>query len=280
MAKGPRTVLTLPDGIAAHWDLPDSRPEALGGGYHNDVFRVGEVVVRIEECEPVSAAWEHELLAWLAPEVPEIALPLPGRDGSTFLALDRGVASVLPFVEGEPQAGLAAAELLARVHRRGAAWPALRERPGRPSYSDLDWERNDWWNWSIVPKPRELVRAFEHTRAWVASEPSLARTPIHGDPAQQNFLWRGGRIAGVIDWEWARVDWPAIELAFAAWTFTEHDVRKFAHAYLSAGGPGEPELLDEGRRLQLLVNALYSLTRDGAGSDWVNYLLAELRELE
>ena len=279
MAKGPRTVLTLPDGIAAHWDLPHSQPETLGGGYHNDVFRVGEVVVRIEERRPASTAWEHELLAWLAPEVPEIALPLPARDGSTFLAFGDRVASVLPFVEGEPEAGLAAADLLARVHRRGAAWPALRERPGRPSYSDLDWERNDWWDWTIVPKPPELVRAFEHTQAWLASGPSLVRTPIHGDPAQQNFLWRGGRIAGVIDWEWARVDWPAVELALAAWAFSPDDPAMFAGAYAAAGGPGEPEAMEEGRRIDLVANTLYSFTRGHVDGSWENYLLAELREL-
>jgi hypothetical protein len=50
-------------------------------------------------------------------------------------------------------------------------------------------------------------------------------------------------------------------------------------AHVAAGGPGEPDALAEGRRLQLLVNALYSLTRGGAGSPWVDYLLAELRGL-
>ena len=205
--------------------------------------------------------------------------PLQAADGSTFLAAHDRVLSVVPFVEGEPSTGLAAADLLARIHVRGAGWPQRRERPGRPSYAGLDWECNDWWDWSLVPKPRELVRAFEHTRAWIASAPPLSVVPVHGDSARQNILWRGERIVGVVDWEWARLEWPAIELAAAAWTFAEDDVESFVSAYVAAGGPGEPEVLEEGRRLQLLVNALYSLTRGGAGSAWADYLLAELREL-
>jgi Ser/Thr protein kinase RdoA (MazF antagonist) len=279
VAKGPLKVLTLSDGIAAHWDLPPlANPQPLTGGYHNLVLRAGDVVLRVEARSVESVMWEHELLAWLAAAVPEVVAPTPASDGSTFLAVEGRVVSVLPFVEGEPTAGLDAASLLARIHARGAEWPRGRARPGRPSYADLDWERNDWWDWSIIAKPPELVRAFEHVQAWIASAPPLMVTPVHGDPAKQNVLSRAARIAGVIDWEWARLDWPAIELALAAWTFAELEVQSFVRAYVDAGGPGEPDVLEEGRRLQLLVNALYSLTR-GDDSQWVRYLLGELRRL-
>ena len=280
MAKGPLTVPTLPDGIAAHWNLPPlAAPEPLPGGYHNLVLRSGDVVVRVEERDPESVAWEHELLAWLAPEVPEVVAPLVASNGSTLLVFGTLVFSILPFVDGEPGAGLAAAELFARIHVRAAAWPAVRERLGRPSYADLDWQRNDWWDWAAVPKPPELVRAYDRVRAWIESAPALVVSPVHGDPAQQNVLWRAGRIVGVIDWEWARLDWPALELARAAYAFAEDDVHAFMRAYVDAGGPGEPDVLEEGRRLQLVANALYSLTR-GDDSGWVDYLLAELRSIE
>ena len=60
MAKGRRTVLPLPDGIAAAWDLPpDTVEEALGGGCHNTLFRAGEVVVRIENRPAESVVWEN-----------------------------------------------------------------------------------------------------------------------------------------------------------------------------------------------------------------------------
>lgn len=285
MAKGPRTVLPIPDGIADHWDLERlPEPIPLGGGYHNLVLRAGDVVLRIEEREPASVAWEHELLAWLAPEIPEIVAPIPAPDGSTFLVVGARVVSVLPFVAGGERTGVELAELLARIHSRGSRWPAARPRPGRPAFADLDWERNDWWDWSVVAKPRELVRAFEHTRAWVTSRPPLTVTPVHGDPAHKNLLVRDGAIAGLIDWEWARLDWAAVEVAVAAWTFAEHDPSAFMRAYASAGGPGSSDALEEGRRIQLLTNALYSLTRaaepgSSVDRDWIHHLLSELREL-
>jgi Ser/Thr protein kinase RdoA (MazF antagonist) len=280
VAKGPGTVLTLPDGIAAHWGLPPLvDPLPLVGGYHNLVLRTGDVVLRVELRKPDSVAWEHELLTWLAVEVPEVVAPIPALDGSTFLVAGRHVVSVLPFVAGHHGAGLDAADLLARIHVRGAKWPQARPRPDRPSYADLDWESNDWWDWSVVAKPRVLVRAFDRVRAWVASSPPLAVTPVHGDQAQQNVLSRDGHIAGMIDWEWARLDWPAVELASATWAFAEDDVQAFVRAYVAAGGPGEPEVLTEGRRLHLLANALYSLTRGAADSSWIDYLLAELGRL-
>jgi Ser/Thr protein kinase RdoA (MazF antagonist) len=271
----------LPDGIAEHWDLAGLQEAVpLGGGYHNLVSRAGDLVVRIEQRDIESVVWEHELLAWLAEDIPEVVAPVAAADGSTLLATDGRVVSLLPFVDGTPRGGLEAAELFARIHRRGADWPGARPRPGRPGYADLDWERNDWWDWSVVRKPPELVRAFDRARAWVASAPELVVTPIHGDPAQQNVLWDGRRIAGVLDWEWSRLDWPALELANAALTFAEDDVDGFVAAYVAAGGPGEPDVLEEGIRIFVLANALYSLSRETESDhDWIDCLLAWLREL-
>jgi aminoglycoside phosphotransferase (APT) family kinase protein len=104
-------------------------------------------------------------------------------------------------------------------------------------------------------------------------------TPIHGDPAQQNVLWRHGRIVAVLDWEYARLEWPALELASAAWAFAEDDVDGFVAAYVDAGGPGEPEVFEEGLRIFVLANALYALTRGGENRDWIEFLLNRLREL-
>lgn len=205
MAKEPRTVLPGADGIREHWDLPAlNRLEPLRGGYHTVLLRSGDVVVCIEERDPKSVRWEHELLSWLRPVVPGAPAPIAARDGSTFLVVEDHVVSLLPFVDGEPHGGLAAAELLARVHVRGSTWPQARPRPGRPA---------------------------------------------------------------------------ALELAAAAWSFAEDDPRSFVSAYLDAGGPGEPEAFAEGTRIVVLANALYALTRSGENRDWVEYLLARLRDL-
>jgi len=281
MAKGPGTVALLPDGTREHWDLPaDAEPTPLGGGYHNVLLRVGDVVVRIEEREPESVAWEHELLAWLAPELPEVVLPLRARDGGRYLRVGETTVSVLPYVEGDHTAGLEMADVLARLHRRGATWPDARPRPGRPSYAELDWERNDWWDWTaIAEKPPELVRAFERARAWVESAPPLVVTPIHGDVATQNVVSRSGRVLALLDWEYARLEWAALELSNAAWAFSTDDVDAFVRAYVDAGGPAEPDVLEEGTRIRLLANALYQLSRGVTDRAWLAYLLEQLREL-
>jgi Ser/Thr protein kinase RdoA (MazF antagonist) len=280
-AKGRGTVLPLPDGIAAAWGLPpEAVAEPLGGGYHNTLLRVDDVVVRIEQRAAESVAWEHELLAWLAPAVPEALQPLRSRDGTTYRVVGDTTVSLLPYVEGTHEPTPDLPEILARVHRRGAEWPDARPRPGRPAYADLDWERNDWWDWpAIADKPPELVRAFEHARAWVASAPPLVVTPVHGDLAPQNVLTRGGRVVALLDWEYARLEWPALELANAAWTYSEDDPPRFVAAYVRAGGPGEPDVLHEGIRIRLLANALYALTHSAWNRDWIAYLLARLREL-
>ena len=122
MAKGPGTVLPLPD-VIARWELgPLPEPVPLTGGYHNDVFRLGDAVARVERREPASVAWEHELLAWLAAEVPEVIAPLAAPDGSTLAVVDDRVISLFPFVDGAPATGLAAAPVYARIHARGASW--------------------------------------------------------------------------------------------------------------------------------------------------------------
>jgi Ser/Thr protein kinase RdoA (MazF antagonist) len=273
-AKGPGSVLPLPDGIAAAFGLPDEPAVPLGGGYHNTLLRVGELVVRIEDREPASVAWEHELLAWLAPAVPEIVEPLGYR------VLGSQTVSLWPYVEGTHAGGLELAGVLARVHRRGAEWPDARPRPGRPAYADLDWDRNDWWDWTaIAEKPPELLRAFEQARAWVASAPPLVVTPIHGDVAKQNVLTRDGRVVALLDWEYARLDWPALELANAASTYSEDDPQRFVAAYAAAGGPAEPEAFADGVRIRLVANALYSLTHSPWNRDWIDDLLARIREL-
>jgi Ser/Thr protein kinase RdoA (MazF antagonist) len=270
--------------LVARYDLPTlGDPVPMLGGFHNELLRLDDVVVRIEQREPASVAWEHSLLAFLNKEIPEVVSPLPALDGSTYFVHDGRVVSVCPFVEGTTARRGEGAEVIARIHRRGLEWQAG-QRPGRPAYSELDWEHNDWWDWTIVAKPEGLQRAFARARSFIADAPPLVRGAIHGDPASQNLLEREGRIAGVIDWEYARIEWPALELASAAWSLAPDDPRRFVEEYMDAGGPGEPEILEEGARIWLLSNALHSLTCAAQGrawnSGWVDHVLEQLRQLK
>src|SRR5262249_29178391 len=153
----------------------------------------------------------------------EVLAPLVAVDGSTFYVDDGRVIAVFPFVEGrevreqEPQHRHELPVLLGRLHRRALAWPAGEQRPDVLSIRDRDWECNDWWDWSIVEKSPPLVRAFEELREWVASARVLCVCPIHGDFHAGNLLARAGRIVAVVDWQYARRDWPAFELASVAY---------------------------------------------------------------
>jgi Ser/Thr protein kinase RdoA (MazF antagonist) len=259
MAKGPGTVLRLPDGI----------PERLTGGYTNELLRYDDVVLRLERTTLESACWEQKLLRFLAPQLPEAVVATDGP----VLWEDGRIASVIPFIpgraleRGEPGERRELARLLARLHRVGLEWTGA-QRPGASSWADRDLERNSWWDWAIVDKPPVLVAAYGELVAFLADPPALATGIVHGDVDPANVRVDGGRIVGVVDWEEARLDWPAWELANAAWTTAGEDAGRraaFVEAYVDAGGPGEPELLPQLTRCRLVADVLYSLTSKARG---------------
>ena len=281
MATGRRTVLPLPDGT----------PERLEGGWKNELLRYGEAVLRLERTTLGSARWEHELLRFLAPRVPEAVLPLAGPE-----PWECGrVASLWPWVPGAPldrgdeAQRLALVELLARLHRAGLAWQGG-PRPGVPGYPDLDPVRNRWWDWELVEKPPALIRAYEATRDWLADPPGLALGAVHGDVSRGNLRVREGRIVALLDWEDARLDWPAWELANATWeacragdALDDARAERFLAAYAETGGPGERSAFGPLLRLRLVADVLYSLTSKARGepydSDHVAFLLRALERL-
>jgi Ser/Thr protein kinase RdoA (MazF antagonist) len=255
----------------------------MRGGASGSLLRAGSFAVRVERANPESVAWEHDFVRFLADEIDEVLAPLEGVDGSTFYVDDGRVVSVFPFVDGrevrdrEPEFRHELPVLLARLHLRALAWPVGEQRTEVLSVRDRDWECNDWWDWRIVDKAPPLVRAFEELREWVASARDLCVCPIHGDFHAGNLLARDGRIVAVVDWQYARRDWPAFELASVAcdlaWDETSNAIDaamrdRAVRDYVDAGGPGEPEVLLPMARLETLVTVLFSLTRAARGLSW------------
>jgi Ser/Thr protein kinase RdoA (MazF antagonist) len=289
----------LPEGIAERYglDLP-AFGERLPGGVGAEVIRAGEFVVRVEHADLESVRWEHELLRFLAEEVESVVTPLSTQDGSTFDVADGRVVSVFPFVDGKElrdQRGLFRRELptlLARLHQRAQAWRVTEQRPGMPSIRERNWDRNDWWDWGLVEKSPPLVRAFTELREWVAGVDDLCVCAIHGDFHGGNVLVGDRSIVGIVDWQLARLDWPAFELAGIVWdlswdgkstTIDPVLSEQIIGSYVDAGGPGEPEAVVPLMRLESLVSALFSLTRAARGQDWnrefTQLLMATLDEL-
>jgi Ser/Thr protein kinase RdoA (MazF antagonist) len=261
------------------------------------VFQAGELIVRAERSDPESVGWEHALLRFLAAEIEQVVEPCVALDGSTFFDAGGCVVSVFPFLEGEELSSRETLfrrelpRLLARLHRRAQAWSVTDQRPGMPSVREREWDRNDWWDWSVVEKSAPLVRAFEELRDWVA-DADLRVCAIHGDFHTGNVLVRNARVAGIIDWQYARRDWPALELAGMVWdlcwdgssTRLDPPLRdEVVREYADAGGPGEPEAVEPLMRLESLLSALIALTRAARGQSWdrefTELLVATLDEL-
>jgi Ser/Thr protein kinase RdoA (MazF antagonist) len=143
---------------------------------------------------------------------------------------------------------------------------------------------------SLVEKPSVLVRAYEAVLDWLFDPPALVLGAVHGDAYRGNLLVRDGQIAGPIDWEDARVDWPACELANATWEVCEVGeavdparAKAFLAAYATAGGPGEPEAFEQPLRLRLVADLLDSLASKTRGESYepehVAHLLRALERL-
>jgi Ser/Thr protein kinase RdoA (MazF antagonist) len=276
------SLVAPPADIAAHWGIelgaslePLAPSRAL-------VLRSGAYVIRDAKTSLESVLWEHELLGFLAPRVAEVVAPLTAVDGSTFLAVGDHVISVTPHIAAEladrsaPVVRYEVPRLLARLHRAAAEWPRARPRPGRPSWRDLDWVANDIWDWTALDRTALLERAYEACQEWLASAPPLAESAVHGDFHTDNLLASERGIEGLIDWEFARIDWQASDLAEAVMvlslqrdgTIDQRVADETVAAYVDAGGRDESHALDPLMRQVLLAVALHARTRKATGLSW------------
>jgi Ser/Thr protein kinase RdoA (MazF antagonist) len=276
------SLVAPPADIAAHWGIelgasiePLAPSRAL-------VLRSGAYVIRDAKTSLESVLWEHEFLGFLAPRVAEVVAPLTAVDGSTFLAVGDHVISVTPHIAAEladrsaPVVRYEVPRLLARLHRAAAEWPRARPRPGRPSWRDLDWIANDIWDWTALDRTALLERAYEACQEWLASAPPLTESAVHGDFHTDNLLASKRGIEALIDWEFARIDWPASDLAEAVMvlslqrdgTIDQRIADETVAAYVDAGGRDELHALEPLLRQALLAVALHARTRKATGQSW------------
>jgi Ser/Thr protein kinase RdoA (MazF antagonist) len=274
--------VVAPADIGTHWGIDlDASFEPLAPSRAH-VVRSGAYVIRDAETSVESVQWEHDLLGFLAPLVPEVVAPLRAVDGSTFVVAGDHVISVTPYIVAEPlnrSDPLVQDEvprLLARLHRAASEWPDARPRPGRASWRKLDWVANETWDWTVIERTALLERAYEASREWLATAPHLVESAVHGDFHPDNLLASERGIEGVIDWEFARIDWPASDLAAAVvvlslqrdGTIDQTIAHETVAAYVDAGGRDESHALEPLMRQFLLAVALHARTRKATVESW------------
>lgn len=240
----------------------------LTGGEWKEILRLdaeaGPLVLSIlhPTATAASVAWEHALLTFLRRELPEIPAPLAAHDGSTWFAHAGRLAAVVPlmpgaYVDDDAESSAAAARYLARLHRVGQGFPGAARRPGVTARPELDWLRNESWDWSVVEPllrsgpdsaaqgarlfwelggahaqaivarrgeiaaGRELAERF--TRELRDSGRPLAWGPVHDDYHLHNLLAVAGRVSALLDWDGAHPDWLMVDLSNAVWEFCHDD---------------------------------------------------------
>ncbi|HEY7202345.1 MAG TPA: aminoglycoside phosphotransferase family protein, partial [Candidatus Dormibacteraeota bacterium] len=156
----------------------------LAGGFVNEVVRVGATVRR------TAGPWTPAVHALLR------HLERAGfAEAPRALGVDDRGREVLGFIEGETPGW--------------TGWPdVLREGDGLAQLG------------ALLRRYHEAVRGFrppEGARWRNPLAPAVGEVVRHGDFAPFNTVWRGHRLVGVIDWDFAQPG-PAIsDLAYLAW---------------------------------------------------------------
>ena len=197
------------------WDALDqwgddvARIERLAGGVANDVWSVrldGRLVVgRLGRRSDADLAWETDLLQHLDRGGLTVPVPIPTVDGRWFVD---GLV-VMTYVPGRPPETEAdwrrVAETLRRLHRSTRGWS---QRPGWLSSVDLLTEAKGT-KIDLTAMPSEGVARCRAAWARLDGRPACV---VHGDPGNAGNVRITEDRVGLIDWDEAHVDVPALDL--------------------------------------------------------------------
>jgi aminoglycoside phosphotransferase (APT) family kinase protein len=175
-----------------------------------------------------NARWTLELLG-----------ALPGLNGITFY--ERPVGELARLAQ---QFGA----LLAAVHGLPLALENAPDLDLRARYAQVRTEL------ARMELPADLRGAL--SGALDAPDRLGAVSLVHGDAGLHNLLWDGARLA-LLDWEWAGVGSPALDLAWAAWTLRWRQAPPPVWRALLAGYGAGPAaaIADDAAALQTLALA-------------------------
>lgn len=200
------------------------------------------------ESRPERIAFEHALLSALGDRnYREAPMPLAATGGDTLVkapdAIRHGLPSpffaVFSFIAGEsaydwnrpgcgPERARNAGAALARYHRAVYGWRfqgAWREPDALRRLPDM---LRRWRDYGTEPPVTEFDRGFHahlerHRAGLFRIEETLARfsldglprLAIHGDYHPGNVVFQGDGVAGILDFDWARMDFRLTDVALA-----------------------------------------------------------------
>jgi homoserine kinase type II len=202
-------------------DVRGAAAVSLPGGYSNESWRVtgpgaGVVVRRYGRLHVSRAAleFEHAVAAHWAAHGADVRAPLAGGDGATLRLERGGFVAALPWIEGEtgrrdPATGAAAAAALARIHLAGRDMHVASGMRSTRFLGILPWLIACFQRFAAAGSPTaralpwdELILAVGASTARVATRAvRLPAAILHGDPHPGNVVVNGGRVCGVIDFD-------------------------------------------------------------------------------
>ncbi len=208
-------------GVNAHWFV-----EATNGRRVLRRYRASRSLAAI--------AFEHALLRHAAARGWPVAAPIEDAEGKSVVTLYGSHFSLFPFLRGEPAPHESLAQkrvtgrLLARLHRDMASFEHTGQRDG----FGRAWELDVFVQAAGGEGFNALLAAFSNdhpTLAWAVRREKyrnlreLARlgygdlpvAPIHGDYGMDNLLFEGPQLTGLLDFDLARIDAPAYDIAAA-----------------------------------------------------------------
>jgi homoserine kinase type II len=268
-ARADRTV----ERVLRAYGLPVGTIQPFGTGNVNESWRVeaeGKTYVlrRYSTLRmPSGISFEHELLAGLASGSWPVAAPYPAPDGSTLVKVENRFHALFPFLPGSRLDDPARhGAVLARLHGAMSCvrltarptWPRLADYGRRPfadllaAYAAVD-----------PDEAAEVLRIHGQVSAVLANRPRLPSSPVHGDFHTGNLLFVDGQLSGVLDFDFARVDWRAADIAIALGFLPVDAWNDFLEAY-EAHSPledAERTIVPSLQRARDLERLAYALRR-------------------
>lgn len=281
----------LIDMLQSHYQIAlEGKWTRLTGGYECDIWRVGDVVIRL--CPSWRSEdemrWTYAFVAHCAEHLKQVIVPIPTQLGEPFIAFQGRIVLVLPFVDGKPlgtsdeaqirQAG----DLLGQIHNMSQYLPKDSQRP--PSKTT---KPND------IPKRLDPKSIQDDTLdTWYKDfiqRNDLRIGMMHGDYYHANILCQDGYIAGIIDWDECEYGALIREVAWATWELChmpsgDHLDRQKVLVFLQAYTQSNPEMVFDSEtiiqliRYHLRYEIRRSIAMEKVGEVWDDdYRQSEIR---